>query len=312
MQYNFLAHQATHRQYKPTVSLCAIMRNEATVLERFIRLARPLTREIIIVDTGSTDGSDKIAEASGAKLLRRPWDDDFSAPRNLSIDHAQYDWILILDPDEYIDPADYPWFAALTRCWDTPAWIFSTRNYTINPAMLKFEPNDRRYPATALFPGYMCSRKTRLFQRRYNIRFHKIWHELLDYDINAKGLRSADTPLPIHHYCTGPPNRTHADRVALYSRLGWKKILLDPSDGKAWQEYAIALSIEGRITDAYLAFRRSLELGFIDHVGYASMARLASFLGLKFEEQVYKEKAICKQYENLTHINPAMKAPVIQ
>ncbi len=86
----------------PKVSLCMITRNEERFLGECLRLAKDAVDEIVIVDTGSTDRTIEIAESFGARVLHRPWDDDFSAPRTAGMRAATGDWILILDADEFI------------------------------------------------------------------------------------------------------------------------------------------------------------------------------------------------------------------
>ncbi len=84
------------------ISLCLIVRNEAEMLPRFIAAAQGCWDELCVVDTGSTDGTVGLIEAAGGHVTRRPWDDDFAAARNASLDMATGDWILQLDPDEML------------------------------------------------------------------------------------------------------------------------------------------------------------------------------------------------------------------
>ncbi|MBK8101541.1 MAG: glycosyltransferase [Planctomycetes bacterium] len=86
----------------PKVSLCMIARNEERFLADCLQQARAAVDEIVLVDTGSTDRTIAIAESFGAKVVQRPWDDDFSAPRNEALRHATGDWILVLDADEFL------------------------------------------------------------------------------------------------------------------------------------------------------------------------------------------------------------------
>lgn len=87
---------------KPRVSLCMIARDEERFLPDCLRRAAPCVDEIVVVDTGSKDRTVEIAESFGAKVIRRAWDDDFSAPRNAGIAAATGDWILVLDADEFL------------------------------------------------------------------------------------------------------------------------------------------------------------------------------------------------------------------
>jgi glycosyltransferase involved in cell wall biosynthesis len=54
----------------------------------------------VIVDTGSSDGTVSVARSFGAKVLFHKWEEDFSIARNISLDNAKGDWILMLDADE--------------------------------------------------------------------------------------------------------------------------------------------------------------------------------------------------------------------
>ncbi len=87
---------------QPRVTLCMITRNEERFLGECLARARAAVDEIVIVDTGSTDRTVEIAESFGARVLHRPWDDDFSAPRNTALAAATGDWILVLDADEFL------------------------------------------------------------------------------------------------------------------------------------------------------------------------------------------------------------------
>jgi len=82
------------------ISLCMIVRNEEKNLARCLNSAKGKVDEIIIVDTGSKDGTKSIAEKYGAKIIDFEWCDDFAAARNVGIEVATGDWILVLDADE--------------------------------------------------------------------------------------------------------------------------------------------------------------------------------------------------------------------
>ncbi|WP_152643423.1 glycosyltransferase family 2 protein, partial [Anaeromyxobacter sp. PSR-1] len=87
------------------VSLCLIAKDEERMLPGCLESVRGVADEIVLVDTGSTDRTRELARAAGARVLERPWDDDFAAPRNLAAAHATGDWILPLDADERLAPA---------------------------------------------------------------------------------------------------------------------------------------------------------------------------------------------------------------
>ncbi|WP_029933270.1 glycosyltransferase [Rhodothermus marinus] len=97
-----------HDEARPLLSLCMIVKNEAEYLETCLKLARPHVDEIVVIDTGSTDGTQDIARRYADVFEEIEWPNSFAAARNYSLDRASGRYILILDGDEYIaDPRDW-------------------------------------------------------------------------------------------------------------------------------------------------------------------------------------------------------------
>ena len=86
------------------ISLCVIAKDEARVLPRMLASVQGVVDEIIVVDTGSTDDTAAIAASFGARVIHSPFQDDFAAVRNVSLDAATHPWILVLDADEVLAP----------------------------------------------------------------------------------------------------------------------------------------------------------------------------------------------------------------
>ncbi len=89
-----------------TLSLAMIVKNEAENLEKCLSTARPHVDEIVVVDTGSTDGTRAIAQRYADVFDEIAWPDSFSLARNHSFDLATGDYIIWLDGDEYIEAPD--------------------------------------------------------------------------------------------------------------------------------------------------------------------------------------------------------------
>jgi glycosyltransferase involved in cell wall biosynthesis len=88
----------------PALSIVIITRNEAQQIADCIRSASRLTRDIIVVDSGSTDGTLSLAAEAGARVLQQEWQ-GYGAARNRGAAAAQHDWILALDADERLSDA---------------------------------------------------------------------------------------------------------------------------------------------------------------------------------------------------------------
>lgn len=73
--------------------------NESRNIKDCIESLQQVCSEIIIVDSESTDGTVKIAENLGAKVIHQPYLGD-GIQKNVGLDYASNDWILSLDADE--------------------------------------------------------------------------------------------------------------------------------------------------------------------------------------------------------------------
>ena len=88
------------------LSLCMIVKNEEERLARCLSGVQGAVDEIIIVDTGSTDGTKRVAGQFTNRVYDYAWDDDFSAARNASLDHAKKPFILWLDADDVMERSE--------------------------------------------------------------------------------------------------------------------------------------------------------------------------------------------------------------
>ncbi len=80
-------------------SACIITLNEEANLGRALASIADLADEIVIVDSGSTDGTEAIARRHGARLHRQDWL-GYVGQKNLALSLARNDWVFSLDADE--------------------------------------------------------------------------------------------------------------------------------------------------------------------------------------------------------------------
>ncbi|GAA5149194.1 glycosyltransferase family 2 protein [Prosthecobacter algae] len=85
------------------LSIAIISKNEEANLRRCLASAVGLAEEIVIVDSGSTDGTAAVAAEFGARFAHQEWL-GFSAQKNLCNSFCTQPWILALDCDEELSP----------------------------------------------------------------------------------------------------------------------------------------------------------------------------------------------------------------
>ena len=91
----------------PLLSIGMIFKDEARCLERCLQSLQPLRDaipcELVMADTGSSDGSRAIAERYADEVFDFPWIDDFAAARNAVMDRCTGKWYFTVDCDEWLD-----------------------------------------------------------------------------------------------------------------------------------------------------------------------------------------------------------------
>ncbi|MBN1886201.1 MAG: tetratricopeptide repeat protein [Candidatus Krumholzibacteriota bacterium] len=237
------------RRRRGSISLCMIVRDEAETIAATIGSARELVDEVIVVDTGSTDGTIAAARACGARVSRVDWTKDFAAARNASLDRASRDWILVLDADEELDAGGRKQIRAIVDGGEAGAYLLEQRTYTDDSATVGWRPcAGGRMARGAL--GFFSSRQVRLFRNDGRIRYSREVHETVE-----PSLRAAREPLHeggaiVHHYGrTGPPGRIYR-KYLLCRELGTGKLDADPENVKFVFELAVQFLALDRVDES--------------------------------------------------------------
>jgi len=163
-----------------TLSICMIVKNEEHHLEDCLKSVQDFCDQIIVVDTGSTDNTVKIAENYGARVIHSDWRDDFSYSRNISLAQATKRWILWLDADDRVS--------------------FTAREKIQN---LKKAPPDRAFYFTIrnVKPGGFGEQwlQLRMFPNHPALRFERKVHEQIGLAVQRLGLQALRPDVRIEH-----------------------------------------------------------------------------------------------------------------
>ena len=88
---------------RPRLSACIITLNEADRIGACID-SLAFCDEIVVVDSGSGDGTRELAAARGARVLQRAFD-GYRSQKDFAVRSAAHDWVLCLDADERVGAA---------------------------------------------------------------------------------------------------------------------------------------------------------------------------------------------------------------
>lgn len=166
------------------LSIFLITRNEEARLGQVLDAVRGLSDDLVLVDSGSTDGTKAVAESHGARVFHRDWT-GYGAQKRFGEDQCKHDWLLNLDADEVLTPALHKEIAALFASGDPAPGAYRVRIHN-------------------LYPG---DHTPRPFANDYNVvrLYHRDAGRYRDdpvYDrvVLTSGAQVQQLAAPIHHY----------------------------------------------------------------------------------------------------------------
>lgn len=188
------------------ISAVIIALNEADSIARAIG-SLGCADEIVVVDSGSTDGTRDIAEGLGARVIHHEWT-GYAAQKNFAVAQARYDWILSLDADEELDAAAQ----AAVRDWKASDPARKVAGYRI-ARRARFLGRWIRH--SGWYPDY----KIRLFDRRRGRWQGDFVHE----SVHVTGRVETMAGEILHRTCDSLDD--FEKRIERYAELGAREML---------------------------------------------------------------------------------------
>ena len=164
-----------HVPVKVTCTLITF--NERDRIARAIASVRGIATEVLVIDSGSTDGTQAFCESLGARVVERPFD-GFGPQKRFAEDQATHDIILNLDADEWLSEPLRAEIAALILGETLPA-----RSYRMRMTMVY--PHRERPAPFADFHNYV-----RFYDRRATRFADSLVHDEVPPTADAAQLRA--------------------------------------------------------------------------------------------------------------------------
>ncbi len=167
----------------PPVSAYIRTLNEARMIGDVVRAASQIAREVVVVDSGSTDETREIARAAGARVVEHEWRGNGHQKR-IAEDQCANDWLLDLDADEIVTPALAAEIRALFANGAPPHSVYRT--------MLALAP-----PGGEPWLDFGLQVRHKLYDRRFiRAPAHEAWDQFeIAGDVEVGRLKE-----PILHY----------------------------------------------------------------------------------------------------------------
>ena len=210
----------------PQLALCLIACNEEQLLPACLESARGVAHEVVVLDTGSTDGTAEVADCAGATVVHHAWEDDFAAARNAALEASSTPWVLLLDADERLAPGAGEAIREalqgdLLDCGLLPLYQATRLDASAEEVL----DGSARDSDPVLLP--------RLFRRTPDLFWEGVVHEHVRRWLDAEGRRVAVVDAPIIHLGGVRQLRDAQHKQERNLRLLRTRVVQDPHDSDA-------------------------------------------------------------------------------
>ena len=226
------------------LSICMMVKNEEKNIRRCLESLKQLVNkgdaEIVILDTGSNDSTVAIASEYTNRIFHQPWNDNFSEMRNLTIQYAQGEWILIIDADEVlVDSRPIQEFLEAKHSKDIVGAVIALRNAKNNEGT--------EFGSALITP--------RIFRRSSDIRYEGIVHNLPH--VTGKLI---EVKAELHHFGYISSDKDLMEKKFIRTKTLIEKALSEsPDNVYLIYQLSVTYDMHKDIESAYLEVKRAYE-----------------------------------------------------
>lgn len=247
-------------KHRGSISVCMIARDEEGVIGEALGSVKDLADEMIVVDTGSRDGTIPEAKRCGARVFEIRWNNDFSEARNFALSKATKEWILVLDADEALGRVDHEKIRSIVGGEPDAAFSFEQRTYTnagSGPGLKALAGPDDMAMGSA---GYSSDRQVRLFRNKGCIRYACEIHENVEESLMEADIPICESDVVVHHYGRIRDDGRIFRKALVWSALGREGMEAYPAAPMCLYEMAAQFLAIGKPRDAALHAEMGLEI----------------------------------------------------
>lgn len=288
------------------LSVCMITKNEKQNLERCLRQLVPYPFELVVADTGSTDGTIAMARQYTESVYEFTWCDDFAKAKNFAVSKAKYDQVLVIDSDEYLQKIDLETIAAQIHAFPKAVGRIQRINQILQGGEVR-ESSE-----------YL----NRLFNRRYYHYERKIHEQLVSID--GHSLETYIAPITVEHsgyLLSEEERRKKAERNI---RLLERELAENENDTYILYQLGKSYSMAGEYEHACMYFSRALSfdldpeleyvIDMVDCYGYALLnsGQAEQALGFEGIYHAFGKRADFQFLMGLIYMNNEKYEPAIR
>jgi len=173
-------------QESDLLTLIYVVHDEILTLPESLHMMDGLTDNIVVLDTGSKDGTYEWCKSrKKIRTFQHQWEDNFSIARNLALSYCDTPFALMLDADEIIDKNHFGLIHSLILNEYTEAYRFKVLNFLEDPRWVKS-------------PKILYGETIRLFRNSEDVRYNgrRVHEKLQGFDPDL----IITTPIQLLHF----------------------------------------------------------------------------------------------------------------
>lgn len=286
-----------------------IVKNEEQFIERVIQNVQPVADEIVITDTGSTDGTVDIIKKFKPKLFHYRWNGNEAQARNFTLSKCKTNWILFIDADEFIDVRDYQKIKQLVAGEDKYiAYRILLRHY-INPSV-----NFENLYQQDWIGSYSLHTIIRIFKNREGIFYSKPVYTSLDESLRGRSDKTGNSNIVFHHLDILRDNHKKIEKAKWYHHDVFENLKRSPDSPEVNYVVAHYYKLRGEFDKAVKYYKKALKLKPKDIKAKLSLGLTYVMLGkevkgMRLIRACAKNKNV-HPWEIESHLNTAYKIMV--